>query len=267
MFVAGYGHFVRTARSLQWDEQAVDLREDQAAWPELEPGRREALRTLLTGFCVGEARVAEELGPFARATPDPEAAECFELQEGDEARHARFFDRCAREIVAVPGAGAGERRSRLRQEARPEFLDLFERRLPQAVRRLTEHASTLEAAVGLYHLVLEGVVFTAGQLAMLELLEDRSLPGVHEGLELVLRDERWHIGFGTRMLTSAADAPPAEALDAVDYALDAWGDAVSDEVRQRVLHLHRRRLGAAGLIPAGRGSTRAAGPVAVNQPL
>ena len=50
-------------------------------------------------------------------------------------------------------------------------------------------------AVGVYHMVLEGVVFTAGQLALLELVDDR-LPGLREGTELVLRDERWHVGFG-----------------------------------------------------------------------
>src|SRR4051812_31562473 len=72
VFVSGYGHFVRTARSLQWDERAVDLDEDRAAWPGLEPGRRDRLSSLLAGFCVGEARVAEELGPFAEATVDPE---------------------------------------------------------------------------------------------------------------------------------------------------------------------------------------------------
>jgi ribonucleoside-diphosphate reductase beta chain len=251
VFVSGYGHFVRTARSLQWDERAVDLDEDRAAWPGLEPGRRARLSSLLAGFCVGEARVAEELGPFADATVDPEAAACFDLQAGDEARHARFFDRFAREVMDLGGAD-------LRQEASPAFLDLFERRLREAVRRLAAGASTLEDAVTLYHLVLEGVVFTAGQVAVLELLEDRSLPGLRRGVELVLRDERWHIGFGTKMLSAAGGAPQTEVLDAAEEAVDAWGDAVPNEVRDRILLLHRRRLRAAGLAqPASR---RSSGP-------
>ena len=87
-------------------------------------------------------------------------------------------------------------------------------------------ASTLEAAVALYHLVLEGVVFTAGQLALLELLEDRSLPGLRRGLELVLRDERWHIGFGTSMLSAAWKGVPRDALDAAYDAVEVWGEAV-----------------------------------------
>lgn len=248
MFVAGYGHFVRTARSLQWDEQDVDLRDDQAAWPRLEAERRARLRALLAGFCLGEARVADELGPFAAAAPDREAAACFRLQAGDEARHARFFDRYANEVLGVAGATGVERRVRLRLEAGPEFLELFERCLSEAARRLAADTSTLDAAVALYHLLLEGVVFTAGQLAMLELLEDRSLPGLRHGLELVLRDERWHIGFGTSMLSAAGGGVEADTLDTAAKALDAWGEAVPGNVRERVLHLHGRRLRAAGLI-------------------
>ena len=59
-------------------------------------------------------------------------------------------------------------------------------------------------AVGLYHMVLEGVVFTAGQYALLEILDKDRLPGLYEGMELVLRDEKWHIGFGTRCLQRRA---------------------------------------------------------------
>lgn len=251
MFVAGYGHFVRTARSLQWDERAVDLDEDRVAWPTLEHARRESLTALLAGFCIGEARVADELGPFADAAVDREAAACFDLQAGDEARHARFFGRFAREVMALPEAA-------LRREASPAFLDLFERHLRDAVRRLKAGASTLEAAVSLYHLMLEGVVFTAGQLAVLELVDDGSLPGLRRGVELVLRDERWHIGFGTKLLSAAGGAAPAEPSGAAEEAVEAWGGAVPSHVRDRVLHLHRRRLRAAGL--AQPTSRRSSGP-------
>jgi hypothetical protein len=53
--------------------------------------------------------------------------------------------------------------------------------------------------------VLEGVVLLAGQNAMLDTLDRLSvgLPGVRRGVELVLRDERWHIGFGTRLVQGA----------------------------------------------------------------
>ena len=37
-------------------------------------------------------------------------------------------------------------------------------------------------------------------------LDDDRLPGLREGMELVLRDERWHVGFGTRCLADATSA-------------------------------------------------------------
>ena len=83
-----------------------------------------------------------------------------------------------------------------------EFVEIFERRLPEAA------AQAGVEAVGLYHMVLEGVVFTAGQYALLEILDKDALPGLYEGMELVLRDEKWHIGFGTRCLNDAQLSEP-----------------------------------------------------------
>ena len=58
----------------------------------------------------------------------------------------------------------------------------------------------LREGVSLYHMLLEGVVFDAGQQALLDDLADGALPGVREGIERVERDERWHVGFGLRCL-------------------------------------------------------------------
>ena len=58
----------------------------------------------------------------------------------------------------------------------------------------------LAEGVSLYHMLLEGVVFDAGQHALLDDLADGALPGVREGIERVERDERWHVGFGLRCL-------------------------------------------------------------------
>jgi ribonucleoside-diphosphate reductase beta chain len=250
-FLPGYGHFVRTAASLQWDEAAVDLRPDAEAWPELSPSRRRRILALLAGFWVGETRVAEQLEPFAAATRDATAGTCFRLQARDEARHARFFDRAAAEVARVPGAEASERGEALRPLVDPAFLSLFEERLPRVARELAGDADGLGGAIALYHLVLEGVVFSAGQLAMLALLEeDEALPGLRRGVELVLRDERWHIGFGARSLALIGASPEAAAglLAAAEPALDAWGDVVDPPLRARVLELHRRRLRATGLL-------------------
>ena len=110
-------------------------------------------------------------------------------------------------------------------------------RLPEAV------ASAPGEAVGLYHMVLEGVVFTAGQLALLDLVDDR-LPGLREGTELVLRDERWHVGFGARCLADL-DYDEAAILDEGERAAALWApeyaERVVDGLRSRLRAVRRQR--------------------------
>jgi ribonucleoside-diphosphate reductase beta chain len=221
---ASYEHFLDIAASVQWDERAISLRADARAWPRVADAR---LTELVAGFCVGEAGVAEHLAVFA----DGPAAACFEAQARDEERHARFF---ARYAAAV---GLRDPRAHLS----PAFLELFETRLPEAV------AGAPGPAVGLYHMVLEGVVFTAGQLALLDLLDedDDRLPGLREGVELVLRDERWHVGFGARCLADLdydeaailAEGERAAALWAPEYAGRVMGG-----LRSRLRAVRRQAL-------------------------
>jgi ribonucleoside-diphosphate reductase beta chain len=212
--IASYEHFLGLASRLQWDEAAIDLTADIAAWPV-----DDRVTELVAGFCVGEAGVAEHLHAFF----DGPAAACFEAQRRDEERHARFFTRYAGAV------GLGDPRDHLS----PAFLELFDARLPEAVR------GGGVGAVGLYHMVVEGVVFTAGQLALLELLDDR-LPGLREATELVLRDERWHVGFGTRCLLDSGIGDEVEAaiLAEGERAAALW----APEQAERVLATLRRRL-------------------------
>ena len=81
-------------------------------------------------------------------------------------------------------------------------------------------------------MVLEGAVFTAGQCALLDDLDDDALPGMREGVEQMVRDERWHVGFGVRCLTEAKD--PEVLLSDVLTAPPRrrpWGDAVPTVTR------------------------------------
>jgi ribonucleoside-diphosphate reductase beta chain len=220
--IAGYEHFLRIARRVQWDEADIDLAPDAAAWP---AAGDERVAELIAGFCVGEAGVAEHLAPFAAAA-SPAAARCFAAQERDEVRHARFYARAASEVLGLADA---------RALLAPEFLELFEVRLPEAA---AAAAGDLGAAVGLYHMVLEGVVFTAGQYALLERLDPR-LAGLRRGTELVLRDERWHVGFGTRCLIDAG-LDEAAVLAEGERAAALW----APEQAERVLSTLRRRLAA-----------------------
>jgi ribonucleoside-diphosphate reductase beta chain len=252
VFVAGYGHFLRTAASVRWDEAGIDLGPDAEAWPRLDPRTREQVHRLLAGFCVAETAVATEIVPFAAAAVDPDVAACFEAQAIDERRHARFFDRVAAEVAGTPGEGPAERRNALCRLLEDEFVGLFETRLPAVARALAHDApaASLAAAVSLYHLLLEGVVFAAGQLALVRLLDVGALHGLRRGVELVLRDERWHIGFGARLLEDLGLAETKRAervLEEAETMLAAWGDAIDPELGRSVLKLHRRRLSAAGL--------------------
>ncbi|MBO0827464.1 MAG: hypothetical protein J2P24_06755, partial [Streptosporangiales bacterium] len=133
----------------------------------------------------------------------------------------------------------------------PELVALFEERLPATALRLAEDREDLTTAVGLYHMVLEGVVLLAGQNTMLDTLDRLSvgLPGVRRGVELVLRDERWHIGFGTRLVqhVGLTQDEAEDLLQLGQAAAGAWGDLVTAEAAERAATIHRRRLRNVGM--------------------
>lgn len=250
--ITGYAHFVQLADSLQWDETAIDYSVDREAWPALKDTESDKVLRLIAGFCIAEASVAGHLGSYqAAATRDDSMEACFRAQARDEARHARFFDLVAAEVAGVPGADPASRRDVLRAHVSSELVDLFEHRLPDTSRRLAEDHGGLTAAVGLYHMVIEGVVLLAGQHAMLDTLEKLSvgLPGVRKGMELVLRDERWHIGFGSRVVQSAAIGhdEAGALLEQGETAAKVWGDLISPDAIDTAVRQHRRRLKAAGI--------------------
>src|SRR5947199_1698047 len=243
---ARYDTFVILAESLQWDEAAIDFAPDKEAWPALDGTENARVLGLIAGFCIAESAVSGHLGSFQAAASDDSVAACFRAQARDEHRHARFFDRVAAEVAAVPGADMAARQDYLRTLVSPELVALFEERLPATALRLAEDRGGLTVAVGLYHMVLEGVVLLAGQNAMLDTLDRLSagLPGVRRGAELVLRDERWHIGFGTRLVREAGlGHDEVEALLALGHAAaGAWGDLVSPDAVGRAVRIHRSRL-------------------------
>jgi ribonucleoside-diphosphate reductase beta chain len=250
--ITGYGHFVQLAESLQWDETTIDLTTDVESWTKLEDSEYDQILGLIAGFCVGETSVATHLTSFrGAASTDDMMAEVFAAQARDEARHARFFDRVVREVCGVPGENLTERVDALRDRISTELVELFEERLPAIARGLADSDEELTTAVGLYHMILEGVVLTAGQHALLDALEKLSvpMPGMRKGMELVLRDERWHIGFGSRVIQSAdlVDNDLEKILNEGSKAAWAWGDLISSKDIEKVDQLHKRRLKSVGI--------------------
>ncbi|MEO8690834.1 MAG: ribonucleotide-diphosphate reductase subunit beta [Solirubrobacteraceae bacterium] len=242
--------FSRVAARLQWDAKAIDLAPDARAWPELPDARRERLTALLAGFRVAEDAVAEHLAPFGEAANNSLVAWVLYLQRRDEQRHAVMFDRIAAEVLELPGETTDERRDAAREHAPARVLELFEERLPAMASELAAGRTGVDAGIGLYHMVLEGVVLLTGQRALIADLKDGALPGVLEGVERVERDERWHIGFGLRCLIDARPSPDvmADVLASAEDASWAWGDAVPREIREAVVPMCRRRLSIAKLL-------------------
>ena len=249
--------FSHLVARLQWNPAAIDLAPDAREWQELPAERRDRLMTLLAGFCVAEDAVAEQLTPFADAAREATLvsqeslmAWVFFLQRRDEQRHARLFDRIAAEVLELPGADAAERRAAARAHVPPAFLELFEERLPAMAAELAAGRTGLSQGIALYHMLLEGVVFDVGQYALLDDLADGALPGVHEGIERVERDERWHVGFGLRCLIETQ--PSTDFLDDLlqraGEAAEAWGDAVPAAMREHSARKVAHRLHAAQLI-------------------
>ena len=239
---------------LQWDPTVIELAPDARAWPDLPDERRHRLTTLLAGFRVAEDSVAEHLTPFADRAEhvDTMMMWIFFLQRRDEDRHSLFFDRVAAEVLRLPGDTPADRLAAAREHVPAAFLELFEERLPAMAAELSAGRTGILEGIRLYHMVLEGAVFTAGQRALLEELDDGVLPGIRKGVEHVERDERWHVGFGVRCLTEAQD-PDAlvnQVLPRAAEAAAAWGDAVPEAIREFAVTLCRRRLSVAGFTDA-----------------
>ena len=249
--------FSRIVARLQWSPAAIDLARDAVEWQELPEERRGVLTRILAGFCVAEDAVAQQLTPFADAarqatlmSQESLMAWVFFLQRRDEQRHAVLFDRIGAEVLGLPGDDAAERRAAAREHVSPAFLELFEERLPAVAAEIAAGRSGLLEGVSLYHMLLEGVVFDAGQQAVLDELEDGALPGVREGIARVERDERWHVGFGLRCLIETE--PSSEQLDDIlaraGEAATVWGDAVPTATCEQSARKVAHRLHAAQLI-------------------
>src|SRR6201996_3578706 len=150
-----FDSFVILAETLQWDETTLDFASDKAAWPTLDDTESTRVLGLNAGFCIAESAVSGHLGSFQAAASDDWAPACVRAPARDERRHARFFDRVAAEVAAVPGADIAARQDVLRTLVSPELVALFEERLPATAPRLADDHEGLTAPGGLYHMVLE----------------------------------------------------------------------------------------------------------------
>jgi ribonucleoside-diphosphate reductase beta chain len=232
-----------------WDPDAVDLRADRERWDALPDDVRDRLRGLLAGFVVGEEAVAEHLVPFQDATASPGLRACLAAQVVEEERHAYA---CVRAWRAMTTDGDGVVPDPA-DDAPSALVGLFRDRLPAVAAAAGED---LTGAVALYHGLLEGVVFLAGQRTVRALAEEWALPGLLETFARIERDERWHVALGARVLVDAVDggSVAARLTTEAEEAAASWGPLVDDEVRRATADGVTRRLRAVGLVgrPASR---------------
>jgi ribonucleoside-diphosphate reductase beta chain len=226
-----------------WDPETFDLAPDAGRWPALPAAVRARLTGLLAGFVVGEEAVAEHLVPFGAGAAEPGLRACLAAQVAEEERHARATRR-AWDVLGPAAGGAAEDPA---GHAPPELVALFAERLPAAAERAGDD---LSGAVALYHGLLEGVVFLAGQRTVRALAEAWALPGLAGTFARIERDERWHVALGARVLVDAPDgARVARRLVAeAGTVAEAWGPLVDAGVRDAAVTAVGRRLRAVGLL-------------------
>lgn len=240
--LAGYDHLLAAGRRLQWEADALDLRADAAAWADVPAPVAARIRRLVGGFYVAEVAVATHLEPFVGAVHGEAVRACLRLQQTDERRHARFFTRAAREVLCREATDDAQLHQWARDAAGPAIVTLFEGELPALAGRLAAGEAQIGEAVGLYHLILEAIVFAVGQAALLEDLEALgTLPGLRDGVQRVQADERWHVGLGVMCLQDAGAHVDVTAF--LTGALEAWGPQIATPERVRhALAVHERRL-------------------------
>ena len=228
-----------------WEPAAFDLAADRPQFEALSSAVQEQLLGLFAAFLVGEEAVAEHLVPFEGAAVDPALRACLQAQQVEEVRHADATMRVWTAFAdpSEPPLTAAARR------APDALVALFAEELPRSA---ATAATDLTSAIALYHGLLEGVVFLAGQTAVRELAERWGLPAVAGIFGRIERDERWHVTLGVRALV---DAPDGAAIAAglpsrARAAADSWGPLVDDATKDAAVELVTRRLTAAGLLAA-----------------
>jgi ribonucleoside-diphosphate reductase beta chain len=271
----GYRQLYELWERQQWAVQDLDFTQDRIDWHERMDDEERFQRMYgLSGFFIGEQRVAAELGPMMRAAPQEDMRLFMCTQIADEARHVAFFDRFYEEVGVLESDSLAGRLEETAQHLNKDFGVLFDELLRARVDRLAfepEDTGALVEAVTIYHMVIEGMLALTGQHFITDYNERQgTLPGFVEGFTLVSRDEHRHVAFGARFLRDMVRADPANiqriqrTLEEVAPAADGvlrppWAAGMGDdyaifgytiqETRDFAIRALQRRLRVIGLLP------------------
>jgi ribonucleoside-diphosphate reductase beta chain len=181
-------------KKLAWDPAAIDMSREKADWDSREDGMKRLVARLATTFMIGEEAVTLDIVPLLRAISDEgriEEALFLTTFLGDEAKHAEFFrtwftvTECDFDLESM--LSDAQRR-------------VFDEELPKAMGRLDADRSPeafLDASLTYNHFV-EGVLAMTGYYTWDKMFSMQDVfPGMRAGLEMVQRDERRHLAYGT----------------------------------------------------------------------
>jgi len=182
------------AKKLTWDPATIDYSREKADWDSREPGMRRLVARLATTFMIGEEAVTLDILPLLRAISEEgriEESLFLTTFLGDEAKHAEFFRRWFDVIEDDMDLEALLADSQRR---------VFDEELPRAMGRLDTDRSPeafLDASLTYNHFV-EGVLAMTGYYTWDRMFAMQDVfPGMRAGLEMVQRDERRHLAYGT----------------------------------------------------------------------
>ena len=182
------------AKQLAWDPAEIDFTKDAADWRAQDERLRRGVARLATTFMIGEEAVTLDIVPLLRAvSASGRVEETMFLTTflGDEAKHAELF-RLWFEQLGETGP--------FDDYLTPAHRAIFDADLPRAMSRLDTDRSPeafLDASLTYNHFV-EGVLAMTGYWAWHRIFTMLNLfGGMRRGIELVQRDERRHLAYGT----------------------------------------------------------------------
>ncbi len=221
------------AKKLFWDPADIDYSKDVTDWETIPEDVRGLVALGAGGFMVGEEAVTLDILPLVQAISDEGRLEetiyltSFALEE---AKHVDFFRTWfdavgfdPREAPQVPTNGDGSGYSQ---------ADIFGGELQRVMSRLNTDRSPeafLDAGIT-YNQFIEGVAAIAGYKGWSRFFDNFNvLPGLQQGLQLIQRDERRHIAYGTYLCRRIIAAHP----ELWEFVERRWAELTGPFLAQR----------------------------------
>ncbi|WP_306052203.1 ferritin family protein [Natronococcus wangiae] len=196
--------YYRHAVERHWDPHEIDLEPDREAIADVPEPAFDGLRETLALFGAGEEAVTEDLSPLGVVLENAADQLFVTTQLYEEAKHADFFDRYWRTVIAPE-----EQRRDLEPSAPTDdrwfnapYDELFERNETAMHRLLVEDTPENRAlAYCHYHMAIEGILAQTGYYGVQrnfsgDFEELPRLPALVEGFSSIRSDEGRHVGFG-----------------------------------------------------------------------